>query len=142
MASILESNLLRIDMPHSEGHGDMLWFSTKPNDYGNEIEFSIKVPKSEFGNDYTSFELVNKNHVVISRNLKLSDYKPSIEYFSLSLPGYLVYFKKDRIQRYIDNIPDGALEDEVFTQCDRLRNENQDLNIILDFIETNPTLLS
>ena len=142
LANILNGGVMRIDMPHKEGHGDELWFSVKPNDYGNEIEISIQVPQQEFGNNYTDFQFVNTNHVVVARNLELTKYHPSIEQFALSLPGYIVYFKKDRIQRYIDNIPNGALEETVFAECDKLREQNHYFNTILNFIENNPTLLS
>ena len=142
LANILNGGVMRIDMPHKEGHGDELWFSVKPNDYGNEIEISIQVPQQEFGNNYTDFQFVNTNHVVVARNLELTKYHPSIEQFALSLPGYIVYFKKDRIQRYIDNMPNGALEETVFAECDKLREQNPYFNTILNFIENNPTLLS
>jgi hypothetical protein len=57
---------------HSEGHGDMLFFTVNPHNWGNECKISIEVPVSEFTKTHR-FKFVNSDSVVTEQNIPISE---------------------------------------------------------------------
>ena len=135
LANIIRRGEMTVDNYHKEGHGDMLWFTTS-DDYGSEVKISIDVPEDEFENG--RFEFVNRIHVVTYENVNIKDYNFSIDSFSpifIDDIGAYVGFNKDRLTRFINKQPNGALEKIAFDGFVKQYGQNEDMQIILDFLK-------
>lgn len=74
--SILNDGEIKCNMHHSEGHGDMLWFTVKDDDYTNQVQISITVDEETFKKE---FKLMNSIHAVTYSNLPIDKFNFKIE---------------------------------------------------------------
>ena len=79
LEDILLSEELDVKMKHSEGHGDMLFFTVDPESWGNQCKISIEVPIDKFGNKYNDFNFVNNIDVIYRNNISIKDFNFKIE---------------------------------------------------------------
>ena len=70
---------LDVKMKHTEGHGDMLFFTVDPESWGNQCKISIEVPIDKFGNKYNDFNFVNNIDVIYRNNISIKDFNFKIE---------------------------------------------------------------
>ena len=75
---IVSSGELDAHQHHSEGHGDWLWFSVRPDRWENKCKISIEVPVKEFLED-KKFRFMNTNDVITEDNISIYDYNFNIE---------------------------------------------------------------
>lgn len=79
LENILIDGELDATQKHTEGHGDMLFFTVNPDDWGKECKISIEVPIDEFGNDMKKFRFMNNSVVSYERNIPIDKYNFKIE---------------------------------------------------------------
>ena len=145
-AGIINDGVIRCNMCHSEGHGDMVWFTTKYDDYGSECKLSIEVPKSEIDNG--TFEFVNRIHVVTYQDVDISKYNLQVEYIgplsfdNAYMKGVLVGFDKGRLFRLIDNAPNDKLEESIFNGFYVQYGNDENIKVILDYLKSTNTALN
>ena len=71
---ILFDKELSTKQHHTEGHGDMLFFTVNPEAWGNECKIAIDVPVDEFTGSYDGFHFVNTDSVVYEHNIPINKY--------------------------------------------------------------------
>lgn len=76
---ILSSEEIENNRPHTEGHGDVIFFTCNPDAWGNECKISIEVPVDEFGTGYNDFYFVNTQDVTYTKNISIYSYNFKIE---------------------------------------------------------------
>lgn len=75
---ILASGEMDCHQKHSEGHGDMLWFTTDPEAWGRQCKFSLSVPKARF-KEY-GFYFANLKDVCLDyKNIPIDEFDFKIE---------------------------------------------------------------
>ena len=79
LEDILLSEELDVKMKHTEGCGDMLFFTVDPESWGNECKISIEVPIDKFGNKYNDFNFINNIDVIYRNNISTKDFNFKIE---------------------------------------------------------------
>jgi inorganic pyrophosphatase len=79
LEDILLSEELDVKMKHTEGHGDMLFFTVNPESWGNQCKISIEVPIDKFGINYNDFYFVNNIDVIYRNNISIKDFNFKIE---------------------------------------------------------------
>lgn len=92
LGDILATGELDIYQHHSEGHGNMLFFTVHPDAWGNECKISIEVPVSEF-TETGRFRFVNSDSVITEENIPISEFNFKIE--------KIQYFDYDRIKEIL-----------------------------------------
>lgn len=92
LGDILATGELDIHQHHSEGHGNMLFFTVHPDAWGNECKISIEVPVSEF-TETSRFRFVNSDSVITEENIPISEFNFKIE--------KIQYFDYDRIKEIL-----------------------------------------
>ena len=92
LGDILATGELDIHQHHTEGHGNMLFFTVHPDAGGNECKISIEVPISEF-TETGRFRFVNSDSVITEENIPISEFNFKIE--------KIQYFDYDRIKEIL-----------------------------------------
>lgn len=92
LADIIYTGELDVHQHHSEGHGNMLFFTVHPEAWGNECKISIEVPVSEF-TETGRFRFVNSDSVITEENIPISEFNFKIE--------KIQYFDYDRIKEIL-----------------------------------------
>ena len=92
LADIIYTGELDVHQHHSEGHGNMLFFTVHPEAWGNECKISIEVPISEF-TETGRFRFVNSDSVITEENIPISEFNFKIE--------KIQYFDYDRIKEIL-----------------------------------------
>ena len=136
---IIMDGELRTDTKHPQGHGDMIFFSTKPENYQKEATLSIEVPASEFGFGNDDFKFLNNVEVAAYHNVSLDKYNFKIENVKGLRYDRIMELLEEQGSKILDklNFPDFIMywfADRFYEQ--QARNENtQTLNESSDTIE-------
>lgn len=103
------------DKYHSNGHGNMVWFSDMLGDYDNVCTISLKVPIDEIGTRYDQFNKMNNHHYVSYNSIDLTKYDFDIVKIA-SKTTEQIYEMIDNIKDFViskGNVEDWAVDGEV-----------------------------
>ena len=144
--SIIKEGVIRCNMPHSEGHGNMVWFTTEYDDYGSECKLSIDVPMREINNG--TFEFVNKIHVVTYQDVDVTKYNLQVvsigplSYDNSSMKRVSVGFDRERLLRLANNEPKDNMENIIFNGFYEQYGNNENIRFVLNYANSTDTALN